>query len=190
MKNAFIVVAVLSFLLPAGCKKTDEKQIPVLHPVAEHPGASPQVRDPNYAGLIEEYRAVLREDPNNLAAIIALGNAYYDSGMWRDAIRFYTHALAHDPQNADVRTDMGTAYRNLGNPERALAEYRLALNAAPGHLDALYNMGIVYAFDIKNYTVAIHIWEDFLRLAPNHPRANDIRTLIASIKKTPAKGTK
>jgi cytochrome c-type biogenesis protein CcmH/NrfG len=48
----------------------------------------------------------------------------------------------------------------------------------------------VYAFDLRNYAVAVHIWEYILRLAPNHPRANDIRTIIASIRKTPAKGTK
>ena len=149
-----------------------------------------QVRNPDYHGLIEEYRATLKEDPENLAAMIALANAYYDSGMWREAIRFYERALTHEPLNADVRTDMGTAYRNLGKPERALVEYRLALNHEPGHLNARYNMGVVYAFDVKNYPVAIHVWEELLRLAPNHPHADDIRTCIVTFKKTLRKGTK
>ena len=189
MKNA-LIMAVLFFPLLAGCRKADDKKAPVLHPATEHAGASEQVRAPDYYGLIDEYRSTLKENPDNLAAMIALGNAYYDSGMWRDAARTYERTLKYDPRNADVRTDMGTAYRNLGDPERALAEYRLALRSEPGHLDARYNMGIVYAFDLRNYAVAIHIWEDFLRLAPNHPRANDIRTIIASIRKPPAKGSK
>ncbi len=189
MKNA-LIMAVLCFPLLLGCGKADEKKSPVLYPVTEHPGTPAQVRNPDYHGLIEEYRTTLKEDPDNLAAMIALGNAYYDSGMWRDAIRFYERALIHDPLNADVRTDLGTAYRNLGNPDRALAEYRLALSHEPGHLDARYNIGVVYAFDVKNYRVAIHVWEELLRLAPNHPHADDIRTCILTFKKTLRKGTK
>jgi len=60
--------------------------------------------------LIEEYRAILSEDPNNFAALVALGNAYHDSGRRNDAITMYEYALRTDPGNADVRTDMGTAY--------------------------------------------------------------------------------
>ena len=188
MKNV-LIIAVLCLPLLLGCGKADEKKSPVLYPVTEHPGRTAQVRNPDYHGLIDEYRTTLKEDPDNLAAMIALANAYYDSGIWRDAIRYYERALTRDPLNADVRTDLGTAYRNQGKPDRALAQYRLALKHEPGHLDARYNMGVVYAFDIKNYPVAIHVWEELLRLAPNHPHADDIRTCIVTFKKSLRKGT-
>ncbi len=189
MKSACIPAAICLVLL-AGCRSADEKE-PAAAPTANaDEQRSKTAQSPYFYGLIEEYRTILAEDPNNLAAIIALGNAYSDSGAWREAIRLYERALKIDPRNADVRTDMGTAYRNLGMPDRALAEYRRALEHEPGHLNAHYNMGIVYAYDLKEYQLATHVWEELLRIAPNHPKADSLRAHIATFRKTLRKGGK
>jgi tetratricopeptide (TPR) repeat protein len=171
-----------------GCKKVDQKKTPVPPVAVEHSQKHGQSLNPDYFGLIEEYRTMLKNDPHNLAVIIALGNAYYDNRSWSDAIRLYEQALRLDPPNADVHTDMGTAYRNMGRPDRALAEYHLALDNDPGHVDARYNMGVVYAFDMKHYDVAIHLWEELLQLAPNYPHADDIRTFILTFRKALQRG--
>jgi tetratricopeptide (TPR) repeat protein len=73
------------------------------------------LRSPYYSGLIEEYRTILAGDPNNLTAITALGNAYFENGQWKETITMYERALIVDPRNVDVRTDPGNAYRNIGN---------------------------------------------------------------------------
>ena len=125
---------------------------------------------------------MLREDPNNLAVIIALGNAYFNKRSWRNAVRLYDQALKIDPRNADVHTNMGTAYRYLGRPDRALAEYRIALSYDPGNADACYGMGAIYAFDLKRDDLAVHIWEDLLQREPNHPLARDMRTYIETVR--------
>ena len=182
MKRLFIGIAACLLLFTA-CRRAEEKRTATAagqHPVADD-------RAPYYPGLIEEYRTILAEDPDNLAATIALGNAYLESGAWPDAIRQYEQALERDPRNADVRTDLGTAYRNSGMPERALAEYRLALKYEPGHLNARYAIGMVYGFDLRNYGLAIHVWEELLRLAPNYPRADSMRSSMALFRNTLAK---
>jgi tetratricopeptide (TPR) repeat protein len=188
--NSFVIMAFLCVPFLFGCSKTESKKQPVNPPAQEQAGRPAETRTPYYNGLIEEYRSILAEDPNNLAAQIALGNAYFDSGQWKHAVTIYEHALMIDPRNADVRSDLGTAYRNLGKSERALAEYRLALVHEPGHLNARYNTGIVYAYDKKDYRAAIRIWEELLRLAPNFPEAERIRSSIATIKKGIKKGDK
>ena len=188
--NSILIIAFLCVPLLFGCGKAKDKKSPVNPPVPEHSGRPAETRTPYYYGLIEEYRSILAEDPNNLAALIALGNAYFDSGQWKNAVTMYEHALSIDPRNADVRSDLGTAYRQLGMSERALAEYRLALEHDPGHLNARYNTGIVYAYDKKDYRAAIRVWEELLRLAPNFPEAERIRSNIASIKKGIKKGDK
>ena len=172
-----------------GCSKSEDKKL-VNPPAPEQAGRHSETRTPYYSGLIEEYRSILAEEPDNLAALIALGNAYFDSGQWKNAATMYEHALMIDPRNADVRSDLGTAYRHLGMSERALAEYHLALEHEPGHLNARYNTGIVYAYDKKDYRAAIRVWEELLRLAPNFPEAERIRSSIASIKKGIKKGDK
>jgi len=177
-----LLTVFLCFLLLPGCTKSEPKQYTHGYPGAAQAQNNDQAQTPYYVGLIEEYRAVLAEDPNNLVALIALGNTYYDSGEWQKAIAIYEHVLSIDPRNADVRNDMGSAYRNLGQYDRALAEYHIALRFDPGHLNARYNMGIVYAYDKKDLLSAIHVWEEILRLSPNFPRAEYLRSSIAAFK--------
>jgi tetratricopeptide (TPR) repeat protein len=181
MKN-ILITAMFCISLVCGCEKT-EKTPPPVPSAFDSVKKSDESQGPYYAGLIEEFRATLADDPDNLAAIVGLGNAYFDSGQWNKAVTLYEHALLLDPQNADVRTDMGTSYRNAGMPDRALAEYRIALQVEPGHLSARYNMGIVLAHDKRDYRAAIRVWEELLKLAPNYPHADDIRSGIAAFSK-------
>jgi tetratricopeptide (TPR) repeat protein len=189
MKNACMWVLLCCALL-SGCGNAEEKRSHPAPAASNDPNKTGTSQTPNYAGLIEEYQTLLAEDPNNLAGIIALGNAYFDSGQWKKSILLYDHALLIDPKNADVRTDRGTAYLNIGMPDRALAEYRTALMHEPAHLNARYNMGIVYAYSKKDYKAAIRVWEELLRLSPNYPKAEDVRTAIAVFRKVFEKGTK
>jgi len=181
--NTIFLMFSLGLLLVSGCGQPAEKKSPAPHTVQAHSGKVDADQTPYYAGLIEEFRTILAADPGNLAALIGLGNAYFDSGQWQRAITMYEHALRIDPQNADVRTDMGTAYRNLGKYERALSEYLLALKYEPPHLNARYNMGIIYAYERKDYAAAIRVWGELLQLSPNYPHAAQMKEKIASLKK-------
>ena len=186
MKTPHVAALCFFLALAAGCRDAGDKKPAVVPTAAVHAPKS-QALDPYYYGLIEEYRTILAEDPTNLAAVIALGNAYFDSAQWGDAVRMYERAVELDPRNADVITDLGTAYRNLGKPDRAIAEYRRALGLEPAHLNARYNLGVVYAYDLKDYARAIRLWEDLLRLAPNYPEAKAIQAHITAIKKSQQK---
>jgi len=190
LMNSIFIAMVLCLFLLAGCTKSEEQKFSPSLPKAQLAGKAEEVNTPYYPGLIEEYKTVLAEDPNNFAMLVALGNAYYDSSDWRNAIASYERALQIDPANADVRTDMGTSYRNLGQPDRALAEYRIVLEHDPDHLDARYNMGVVYAYDKKNYHAAIQMWEVLLKLAPNNPQAELLKSSIAGLKNGPLKAEK
>lgn len=176
-----ISAAALTVFLTAACEEGGRRAVavPEKGTAAQH---EQEPARPHYAGLIEEYRQVLAEDPENLAGLIALGNAYYDSGRWKEAVAVYEKVLAVSPRNADVRTDMGTAYRNLGRYDRALAAYRTALVHDPLHANARYNMGVVYAYDLKDYAAAVSIWEELLRTAPTHPQAQSMKSCIIKFK--------
>lgn len=187
MKELTLLAAALFLVLP-GCKDARTGPGGNIPAAVEHGQRLETSPHPYYYGLIEEYRTTLASDPENLAAVIGLGHAYSDSGAWREAIEQYEHALRIDPSNADVHTDLGIAFRTLGMINRALAEYRKALEYEPGHLNARYNLGIIYGFELRNYPLAIHIWEEVLKLAPNHPNAEQMRTSIAGFKKMMRKG--
>ncbi len=179
MRNGITTAAVLLALL-FGCGKTEETRRPPAKAKNANATASQQ---PYYYGLIEEYRTILAEDPRNRAATIALGNAYYDSGLWKEAITYYERALQLDPRDPDILTDLGTCYRNTGKSDRAIELYKKALQDNPGHLNAMYNLGIVYAYDKKEYLNAIREWEELLRIAPGFHHAAAMRDAIKSFKK-------
>ncbi len=187
IKRAWII-ALLLVLPLIGCRQEVEQRRAHLLDEQKKQQQDAASKQPYYFGLIEEYRGVLVQDPNNRAAIIALANAFYDSGNWPQAIAYYERALRLDPHDADILTDLGTSYRNSGKSELALTCYRKALHQNPDHLNARYNMGIIYAYDKKDYAGAIREWEYLLRIAPAFSHAGMIRDTIAKFGKKLAAG--
>jgi tetratricopeptide (TPR) repeat protein len=188
-KTVILAGVLLAVTITAGCKDRQRDAAgPDLN--ASEQAAAEKNNTPYFYGLIEEYRSILAEDPHNLAAIIALGNAYFDAGQWKQAIHYNEQALLLDPANADVITDTGTCYRNLGMPDRAIAAYERALRSEPTHQNALFNLGMVYGFDRKDYATAIRYWERLLLVSPKHPRADYLKATIAQFRKGMRQKTK
>ena len=92
---------------------------------------------------IKLLKTALEKDPNNLQALIDLGDAYFDTDRYQEAIDVYSKALAIDPKNPDVRTDLGIMYRKLGQFDKALEAFRQAAQDNPCTLTAGFNLGIV-----------------------------------------------
>lgn len=150
------------------------------------PGPQPVAQGPqpkvNVAQEIAQLEELLKRDPQNLQALIALGNAYFDANQPRKAIDVYAKALAIDPKNADVRTDMAIMYRNLKDYDRAVQEFRQAAKDNPGHVNSLFNIAIVMQYDKKDIPGAIKAWEDFLKVEPTGERASMAKAQIEQLK--------
>jgi len=160
----------------------EEKNPP---PVAagKHPAPPPApAPTEDFKKLIVSLLSRLKDDPENLKALIQLGNAYFDTDQFDLAIEAYSKALDIDPKNADVRTDMGIMYRRKGDPKRAVAEFKKAAEYDPHHVNSRYNIGIVLLHDQGDLKGAIKAWEDFLQLEPSGPRAENIRRQIGRMK--------
>jgi tetratricopeptide (TPR) repeat protein len=147
-------------------------------PAANIPGASTQ----DLSKQIDTLKAILKDDPKNLKALVELGNAYFDAEQAEKAIETYTKALAIDPKDADVRTDLGIMYRKKGDFDRAILEFRRAAQENPRHVNSRYNLGIVLLHDKGDLKGAIQAWEDFLKVEPSGPRADNIRDRIGKMR--------
>jgi cytochrome c-type biogenesis protein CcmH/NrfG len=131
---------------------------------------------------INSLENLLKTDPNNLNALITLGNIYFDSNQYQKAIDMYARALKIEPKNADVRTDMAIMYRNLKDYDRALKELRQAAADDPKHGNSKLNIGIILLHDKKDFNGAIAAWEDFLKTEPQGERADKIRAQLKQLR--------
>ena len=131
---------------------------------------------------ISMLQGILKEDPKNLKALVELGNLYFDADQFASAIQFYARALEIEPKNPNVRTDMGIMYRKKGDPDRAIAEFKRAAQDDPKHVNSRYNMGVVLLHDKADIKGAIQAWEEYLKVEPTGPRAENIRNQMERMK--------
>ncbi len=134
---------------------------------------------------IRTLEGVLKADPNNLKALITLGNKYFDAHRNQKAIDMYTRALAIDPKDSDVRTDMAVMYRGLKEYDRAVKELKEAARQDPKHVNSRYNLGIILLHDKKDVKGAIEAWEDCLKAGASGEQAATIRQQLQELKALP-----
>ena len=130
----------------------------------------------------EPLLAQLKTDPNNPELLAQVGNIYYDTQNYPDAVSYYQKSLAGS-ENADVRTDMGTAYFYAGNPDAAIAEFEKVLKANPHHDNALFNLAMVKWRGKMDVAGAVQAWQNLLKQNPNHPRKAEVEQLMAEATK-------
>jgi len=126
--------------------------------------------------------ARLKTEPNNAALPAEIGNIYYDTQQYQEAIRYYGDSLKLNPANADVRTDMGTAYYYMGDSDRALQEFNASLKYNPTHAQTLFNMGMVKWQGKMDSAGALAAWQQLLKANPNYPERAKVEELIAQVR--------
>jgi cytochrome c-type biogenesis protein CcmH/NrfG len=124
---------------------------------------------------IAELKNIVAADPANFQAWVALGNEYFDSNQFMDAIDAYDKALEIRPNSPDVLTDQGVMFKNLGWFDRAIANFSKANEIDPSHATSVYNLGIVYRYDLQDFPKAIEAWTKFLEINPTGPGSDRVR---------------
>jgi len=87
---------------------------------------------------ISEYRAYLKQAPNNVMARSNLGAALSRSGHYEEAIVEYKQALALDPGNVPVRLNLGLAYYKTADLSSAAEQLAAAVKHQPSNRQAIF----------------------------------------------------
>ncbi len=95
--------------------------------------------------VIQDTKAILREDEKNVTAMINLATAYHQQGKHELAIAILQNAKALDPSNPEIITRAALAHAALGESIKA----RLALEEAAnlpggGSAETHNNLGLIY----------------------------------------------
>jgi Flp pilus assembly protein TadD len=73
-------------------------------------------------------RSAAERDPRDAEARIELGNLYFDSERFEDAVKWCEkQAVQVAPQNVNASTDLGISYYYTNQPDRALAQFERSL---------------------------------------------------------------
>ena len=168
-----VILAVLAAIAaPSGCKKKERQPA----------GGEGEPIRLNALAEIENYKEILRKDPNNLQALIGIGNLYFDTKQDLLAIESYQKALAMDPSNVDVRTDMAVCYRRKGNPDRAVEELKKAISTNPRHAQSRYNLGVILIHDKNDVEGGVKAWEALLENVPDYPYRDQLKAEITRMR--------
>lgn len=185
MKKETLLVAVVALVagLVIGMLASQKSSGPVAG-VATNPSAGqpPMV---NVQQKVNELKNIVAASPDNFQAWVALGNEYFDSNQFMDAIEAYDKALAIQPNSPNVLTDQGVMFRRLGWFDRAIANFEKASEVDPSHATSIYNLGIVYRYDLKDFPKAQVAWTRFLEVSPAGPGSDRVRQELEFLKSHP-----
>lgn len=152
----------------------------------EPPIAIPQATKPQLASA-ESLRVLLRADSTAAGPNVALGNLFYDTGNYGDAVPYYLRALRKDPGLVDVRVDLGVSYHNSGDLENARKELEQAVSIQPDHAVGQFDLAVVYQSLGRREEARAH----YLKAKSlDHPPGMDavIDTLVARLDAPQAQG--
>jgi tetratricopeptide (TPR) repeat protein len=78
-----------------------------------------------------QYERILKVDPRNFKAQVALGNIALLKGDNKAALRAFDHAIIINPDNKEVYSEIGAAYLEQEDYEEALELYEMAIQVKP-----------------------------------------------------------
>jgi tetratricopeptide (TPR) repeat protein len=165
------VLLLLLLLTAGGCRKKEPPR-----------GGGGDAIPLNALNEIENYKEILRKDPNNLQALIGIGNLYFDTRQDQLAIDHYQRALALDPRNVNVRTDMAVCYRRKGDPDKAIEELKKVISIDPRHSQSRYNLGVILIHDKKDIEGGVQAWEALLENIPDYPYRESLKAEITKMR--------
>jgi tetratricopeptide (TPR) repeat protein len=89
---------------------------------------------------------ILRKHPDDVRANVELGNIYYDTKNFGEALAYYDRARARDTSLVDVAVDRAVALHQAGHPDQAIAQLESLIVRHPDHAVALFDLGVIYEF--------------------------------------------
>jgi cytochrome c-type biogenesis protein CcmH/NrfG len=181
----FVAALSLPLLLgQAGCDKKASSP-PSDAPPSVASGDPPAPQDPQLAKAMAEiaqYRERVEQDPKDVEALVALGNANLMLRRHENAKGWYEEALKVDPNRLDTRMDLAIAYRYLQKPDEAIEQLKLVLAKEPKNAAALYNVGVILFEDKHDQPGAIAKWEALMKAHPDDPRVPQLRQMVEGLK--------
>lgn len=131
---------------------------------------------------IEFLKKAVELKPSGIEPYLALGESYFSAGDSERAEDNFKIAVELQPENPKAYYSLGIVYYKLDKTEEALLAFDKAIELNAELSYAYYQAGLS-SIKIGDYKRAIKYFEDFLRLDPKAPEADQVKTMIEELKK-------
>jgi cytochrome c-type biogenesis protein CcmH/NrfG len=121
---------------------------------------------PELANKISTLKMETASNPEDAGTWAQLGNLYFDTNQFGEAIKAYKKSLELKPNNPNIWTDLGVMYRRNGQPIQAVEAFDKAIELDPSHEISRLNKGIVLMHDLNDIQGAIKVWEELVKVNP------------------------
>ena len=117
------------------------------------------------ANAQKHFLQVLRVQPDNKKAYIALASTYTQQGDFEKSFKYINEVLKKDKRYRDAYIMKGTNYLTLGNRELAVSSYETAVQQDPKFFEGYLQLAWIYTEDQK-YQLALEYFRTAADLKP------------------------
>jgi tetratricopeptide (TPR) repeat protein len=125
-------------------------------------------RDAN--GAMDEYNAVLKDDPQNRSALLGVASILFSREEYGNAMGMYLQVLRRYPSDPEAMIQLSLCHLSLGDSNRAMLEAQSVVDQNPESVDAVHNLAVV-AQARGEYDLAIQSFTRAIDLAPQLPNS-------------------
>jgi tetratricopeptide (TPR) repeat protein len=123
----------------------------------------------DYMKAIENYKQVIRINPNNSDAYCNLGDIYGSLHLFKleEARGAYEQSICIDPNNAGAYDGLGNVYLFLGLCKESVDAHKQAIRIDPERIEAYNGLGCAY-IDLGLFEDAIETFKQAIRINPDY----------------------
>ena len=115
---------------------------------------------------IAQLESASADQPDNVAVLLELGDAYFLGQRYQQAARTFRTALQIDPGNPTATVRLAMVWHADGDSARAAQAIKAVLAKTPGNQEAHYSMAIIY-FSANRIDEAKAEWAAAAKLDPS-----------------------
>jgi tetratricopeptide (TPR) repeat protein len=146
-------------------------------PESQPQAAPPPPIDPQRVAALEKTAGA---EPRNSTVRVDLGNLYFNSERYEQAVPWYEAALKINPKDVSASTDLAVCYYYLQQDAKALTQLDHSLSIDPNHAKTLFNQGIIRA-SAKDIEGAMKSWQRVIAIAPNSEEGRRAKQILEGV---------
>ena len=132
---------------------------------------------------IQDNKKRIEERPDDIQALMALGDANFMIQRFDVAMGYYERALKADQNLVNARLSLSNCYlfprgpnpEQRSNPDKAIAQLDSILTAHKDYPEALYNKGLILLQSKQDPGGAKKIWTQLVSSHPEHRLAQQVQ---------------